>query len=101
MARGFLAHDDRYILWGYGDTGKSLARALARRGKRPAAIIEVHPRRLGQLIAGVPVVAPTALDGLERMPVVVSVAGLAPRTEIRATLARIGFSELRDFVCAA
>ncbi len=101
LARGFLAGDPRYVLWGYGDTGKALAEALARHGKHPAAIIELHPGRLGQLIRGVRVVSPSALPALPRLPVVVSVAGLTARTEIREALRMMGFSELRDYRCAA
>jgi glycosyltransferase involved in cell wall biosynthesis len=101
LARGYLAASERYLLWGFGDTGKALAQALAQRGKHPASIIELHPRRLGQWIRGVRVVAPDALPGLPRLPVVVSVAGLGPRSEIRARLAQMGFSELRDYVCTA
>ena len=101
LARRFLAESDRYYLWGYGDTGKALAEALAGLGKHPATILELHPRRLGQLIRGVPVLAPSRLPSLARLPLVVSVSGLSPRTEIREALARMGFSELRDYVCAA
>jgi glycosyltransferase involved in cell wall biosynthesis len=101
LARGFLARDPRYLLWGYGDTGKALAEALAQRGKRPAAILELHPGRLGQIIRGVPVLHPDALPSLPRLPLLVSVAGLGPRTEIRAALARQGFVETRDYICAA
>ncbi len=101
LARGFLAHSEHFLLWGFGDTGKSLANALLRRGKRPAAIIELHPRRLGQMIRGVRVVAPHALPDLPRLPLVVSVAGLTPRTEIRTSLSALGFVERRDYVCAA
>ena len=101
LARRFLAGGDRYHLWGYGDTGKALAEALAKLGKHPATIIELHPRRVGQLIRGVPVIAPSGLPALPRLPLVVSVAGLTPRTEIRAALVGMGFSELRDYVCAA
>jgi len=101
LANGFLAASDRYLLWGFGDTGKALSNALARRGKHPDAIIELHPRRLGQLIRGVPVVAPNALPGMSPRPLIVSVSGLGPRTEIRHALSAMGFSELRDYVCAA
>lgn len=101
LASGFLAKSDRYLLWGFGDTGKALANALARRGKHPDAIIELHPRRLGQLIRGVRVVAPSALPGMSPRPLIVSVSGLGPRTEIRHALSAIGFHELRDYVCAA
>ncbi len=101
LARGFLAHTEQFLLWGFGETGKALANALSRRGKHPAAIIELHPRRLGQLIRGVRVHAPQALPDLPRLPLVVSVAGLTPRTEIRAALSALGFVECRDYVCAA
>jgi len=101
LASGFLAENDRYLLWGFGDTGKALSNALSRRGKHPHAIIELHPGRLGQLIRGVPVVAPSALPQLSALPLIVSVAGLGPRTEIRQALAALGKWELRDYVCAA
>ena len=101
LASGLLAASDRYLLWGFGDTGKALAKALARRGKHPEAIIELHPGRLGQLIRGVPVVPPSALRGLRSRPLIVSVAGVGPRTEIRQALSAMGFRELRDYVCAA
>jgi glycosyltransferase involved in cell wall biosynthesis len=101
LANGFLSAGDRYLLWGFGDTGKAMANALARRGKHPDAIIELHPRRLGQLIRGVPVIPPAALCQLDRRPLIVSVAGLGPRTEIRQALDAMGFRELRDYVCAA
>jgi glycosyltransferase involved in cell wall biosynthesis len=101
LAHGFLHGVERYLLWGFGDTGKALSDALSRRGKHPSAIVELHPGRLGQLIRGVRVVPPEALPSLRREPLVVSVAGLVPRSEIRAALAAMGFTELRDFVCAA
>lgn len=101
LARGFLARDGEYILWGYGGTGRSLSKALARLGKRPMQIIDVKPTRLGNRIAGVPVVPPEHLRDLARRPIVVSVARPGPRREIRAALASMGFTEQRDFLCAA
>jgi glycosyltransferase involved in cell wall biosynthesis len=101
LASGFLAASDRYLLWGFGDTGKALSNALARRGKHPAAIIELHPGRIGQSIRGVPVVTPSELPSWASRPLVVSVAGAGPRSEIRQALSRMGFRELFDYVCAA
>lgn len=101
LANGFLKHTERYVLWGYGDTGKALADALAQRGKHPSAIIELHPGRLGQLIRGVRVIPPEGLPALPKQPLLVSVAGLKPRTEIREALARMGFEESDDYVCCA
>jgi glycosyltransferase involved in cell wall biosynthesis len=101
LAAGFLARDEHYVLWGFGETGKALRRALAAHGRHPAHIVELHPRRLGETIHGAPVVRPEALPGLPNRPILVSVAGAGPRAEIRAELAAMGFRELRDFLCTA
>ncbi|GIX48932.1 MAG: glycosyl transferase [Candidatus Tectimicrobiota bacterium] len=101
LAASFLAGRDTYILWGFGETGKALHRALRAHGKRPAYIVELHPRRLGKTIHGAAVIPPDALPRVARLPLVVSVAGAAARTEIRQALAQMGFVETRDFVCAA
>jgi glycosyltransferase involved in cell wall biosynthesis len=101
LAQGFLAGADQYVLWGYGDTGRTLCRALAEHGKRPSHIVELHPGRIGQRIAGASVIAPTELPHLPKRAIVASVAGKIPRGEIREALSKMGFVELRDFVCAA
>jgi len=101
LAAGFLAGHERYLLWGYGETGRTLRRALLPYGKSPSHIIELHPGRLGQQIHGAPVVPPDALRGLPRIPLLTSVAGAEPREKIRAALGHLGFIELRDFVCTA
>ncbi len=100
LAMRFLAAESQYVLWGYGETGKALRKALAAHGKTPAAIVELHPGRLGQRIFGAPVIAPEALRG-RRDKIVASVAGAEPRQLIRSALHGWGFCEGRDFVCAA
>jgi len=101
LASSLLAAKERYILWGFGATGRNLRRELERRGKRPSHIVELHPGRLGNRIHGAPVVPPAGIPDLPRHPIVVSVAGEAPRSQIREALGSMGFVELRDFVCAA
>jgi len=101
LARGFLRNTESYVLWGFGDTGKALAGALAQHGKQPSAIVELHPGRLGQLIRGVRVIPPETLPSLARQPLLVSVSGLTPRSEIRTALVAMGFKETRDFICCA
>jgi glycosyltransferase involved in cell wall biosynthesis len=101
LADSFLAGAPDYILWGYGGTGRALRRALAEEGKRPSHIVEVHPGRLGNRIHGAPVVPPRELPRLPARPVVVSVAGAGPRAEVRRGLDAMGFTETRDYVCAA
>lgn len=103
LARTFLANESSYVLWGYGDTGRALSRALRAQGKHPTYIVELHRGRLGQRIADATVIAPAALAELAPRPrrIVVSVAGEAARSEIRARLTNMGFNEGADYVCAA
>ena len=101
LARGFLAASDRYVLWGYGATGRTLCRALQASGKRPSAIVELHPGRIGEVIQGAPVIAPEALASRPIEPIVVSVARLKRRDEIRRDLARLGYRETHNYICAA
>ncbi|HVZ34390.1 MAG TPA: glycosyltransferase family 2 protein [Polyangiaceae bacterium] len=105
LANRYLARRSEYVLWGYGKTGSSLARALLGHGKRPRVIVEVHPGRIGQRILGAPVIAPDRLLDFsqpgEGPPVIASVARAGPRAELRAALDALGFQELRDYVCAA
>jgi glycosyltransferase involved in cell wall biosynthesis len=105
LAHGFLrATGDHYLLWGYGNTGRSLAKALLEYGKRPAGIVEVHPGRLGQRIQGARVLGPPELPAFmraRRLPIIASVARRGPRREVRAALASLGYVELEDYVCAA
>lgn len=101
LCTGLLAARADYLLWGYGSTGRRLARALLGLGRRPRAIVELHRGRLGNRILGAPVIAPGDLDRHRGVPLLVSVAGSTPRTEIRASLVALGFAECRDFVCVA
>jgi cellulose synthase/poly-beta-1,6-N-acetylglucosamine synthase-like glycosyltransferase len=105
LARGLLARHPQYVLWGYGKTGSSLARALDAEGKHPCAIVEKHPGRIGQTIRGARVISPDHLTRLTApgvgLPIVVSVARAGPRAEVRRALRALGFQELRDYVCAA
>ena len=106
LARSWLARHPRYVLWGYGETGRALCRALQQHARHPHAIVEVHPGRLGQRIQGAAVIAPEQLLEARRgpqgsLPIVVSVARSAPRGVVRAALERLGLREQHDFVCAA
>ncbi|HYY04944.1 MAG TPA: glycosyltransferase family 2 protein [Candidatus Limnocylindria bacterium] len=101
LAAHFLAATERYVLWGYGPTGRALRRALLAHGKRPSHVVEVHPGRLGNTIHGAPVISIEELRAQPRRPLVAAVAGEGPRREIRDALSAIGLRETQDFVCAA
>ena len=101
LRRGILATRPRYLLWGYGATGRTLAKALRAEARRPEAIVELHPGRVGQTIAGAPVIAPDALGPPRGVPLLVSVAGADARVRIRRELARRGWEEGVDYLCCA
>ncbi len=104
LSRDFLGQARAYVLWGHGPTARGLRRALESLGHDPAAIVEVHPRRLGQLIRGTPVVPPAALSAdadLRVLPLIAAVSGAEPRARIRADLEARGYRDGLDFVCAA
>ena len=101
LAAGPLRGVDAYLLWGYGETGRRLRRALETEGKRAAWIVEVHPRRIGNAIHGARVVRPESVPSLPRLPLVASVAGAFARSAIRTECARLGLREQVDFFVAA
>lgn len=101
LAASVLARSERFVLWGHGATGKALKRALAAHGRRPSLIVDVDPRKIGQRVDGVPVVAPEAFARSADRPIVVCVAGAGPRADARRHAAALGLVEGDDFVVAA
>ena len=103
LASDWLASKEHYGLWGYGSTGRNLARAMVQYGKHPAYIVELHPRRIGQRIVGAPVIAPAGLASL-RQPgdrLIISVAGHRQRSDAREIAKTLNLVENVDFICAA
>ena len=94
-------------VWGAGPVGKLWGRRLS-----PRYFIEVDPRKVGQTIAGAPVISNEELSKVDGFFVIVAVASLsrmrdertrwrAARDEIREQLTASGFEEMRDFICVA
>lgn len=102
LVQGPLATAGRYRLWGYGGTGRSLARHLADLGRSPSLVVDVHPGRLGATVrGGAPVVPPETVGPPDGDLLLASVAGAGPRDRIRTYLAERGFVEGRHFLCVA
>lgn len=47
-----------FVVWGAGDAGKGLAKALRSEGLAPRAFVDVDSRKIGNLLEKIPVVAP-------------------------------------------
>ncbi len=85
-------------LWGAGRHGKRMARALQAEGVELAGFVELHPRKIGRTIAGIPVIAPADLPSPEEAFVLAAVGKPGGREDIRRRLMEGSFVEERDFL---
>lgn len=94
-----LLRGQAFTLWGAGQSGLALKRALAAHAVTPVRFIDVHPRKVGTRLEGLPVVGPADV-GAPRGHLVAAVGAKGARAEIRAHLAALGWKEGADFTCA-
>jgi len=100
LGRGPLA-GRAAVVWGAGPVGKGFARALVAAGERVAAFVEVDPRKIGQRVHGVPVVA---VADARRFPGALHLAAVGQkgaRERIRAEARGLGLADGRDFLAVA
>jgi len=90
----------RFVIWGGGQTGRSLARALEPHGLRASLFIDIDPRKLGRVARGAPICESSALD-VTRDALAVAVGARGARPLIRAELDARGFREGIDYFFAA
>lgn len=102
LARDYLGVHPDWILWGHGATGKALRQELQEFARRPCAILEVDPRKIGQTIEGIPVLdAQSWLAKPSPEKLIISVAGSKARQTMREALASTGRVEGEGFIFAA
>jgi glycosyltransferase involved in cell wall biosynthesis len=91
---------ERRVLWGAGQTGKRLARALEGHAVRFDLFVDIDPDKIGRQARGAPIAPVEALDVATDV-VVVAVGARGARSLIRPALHQRGFEEGRDFWFAA
>ncbi|HLL53517.1 MAG TPA: glycosyltransferase [Myxococcaceae bacterium] len=101
LALGLASEPRRVAVWGAGQTGLSLMRFLRAEGVEVALLVEVSRKKVGQRIDGIPVIAPDALPPPSELHLIAAVGAKGAREEIRGFLRARGWSEGRDFTCAA
>lgn len=89
------------VIWGGGPVGKGWARALAARGHRVEAFVEVDPRKLGRTSNGVPVVPVSLAAAYTGALHLAAVGRPGARGRIREQAARLGLEDGRDLVAVA
>jgi glycosyltransferase involved in cell wall biosynthesis len=93
--------DRPLVVWGAGPVGKAFARGALALGRRVVAFVDLDPRKIGQVIHGATVVAPTGVQELKGALCVAAVGQSGAREEIRAALQGLGWVESVDFVAVA
>lgn len=90
------------VLWGAGEVGLKVSRLLRAKGHRVEQFVELHPRKIGQKLEGIPAIAPDQLGPpSEHTHLLATVGAKGARAEIRAWLLERGWIEGRDFSCLA
>jgi glycosyltransferase involved in cell wall biosynthesis len=101
LLRTHLARSRPVVIWGAGPVGKGWARDLRARGVEILAFAEVDRRKIGQKIAGAPVLHFSAAASSRRPLHLVAVGQPGGRERIRAVAAELGLEDGRDLVAVA
>ena len=88
-------------VWGAGRPTRKRAAHLAAHGVTIAGYIDVDAKKTGNIVGGVPVVAPESLPPAGTVFVLGYVSKRGAREDIRGQLVRRGYREGRDFLMAA
>ncbi len=91
----------RVVVWGAGPVGKAFARALVAAGHTQVAFVDLDPRKIGQNIHDVRVIAPTEINTYRGAFCVAAVGSQGAREEIRAALSAADWREVDDWCAVA
>ncbi len=105
LVAGPVSGAGQVLIWGAGQTGRRLAKALRRLGVEPTAFVDVDAKKVGRrpggvLVHGVEELLPF-VRRRTRTVVLVAVARRGARDLIRPRLERRGLVEGRDYWCVA
>lgn len=104
-ANGPLAGPRPVVFWGAGRVGKPWLRELPGLGVPVQAVVDLHPRKLGKRIHGIPVIPPEALPerwaALESPLLLAGVGAPGARDDIRQRLAPLALTEQQDYLFVA
>ncbi|MBN2311256.1 MAG: glycosyltransferase [Candidatus Hydrogenedentes bacterium] len=99
LSMTYLSGRHRFHQWGAGEVGKRWLRAWG--DPKPAAVVDINPRKIGRTIHQIAVIAPDDLPGPGETFIVVAVGAPGARAEIRAWLAPRGYVEQEDYAFVA
>ncbi len=95
------AHHGRFVCWGAGRKTRRRSDTLLAAGFRPRAWIDIDPRKIGNRIDGIPVVAPEWLRAHPGHLVLCWIANHGAREGIQRFLHGLGLREGREYLLLA
>ena len=95
----YLADSIKFFQWGAGEVGKLWLREWGIR--RPVAVVDINPRKIGKTIHDVEVISPEGLPGPGEAFIVVAVGAHGAREDIRDWMGDHGYRELIDYLFLA
>lgn len=101
LRRSCLDGHEELSIWGAGRVGKDFARSLVQEGIRVRAFYDIDPRKIGQMIHGVPVRDARDLSDQADAFLLVAVGAAGARAFIRQELTATGLREPADYRCVA
>lgn len=93
--------DQPFLIWGGGPSGAEFYDLLLANGRKAEGFLDVHPRRIGGLKRGQPVMHFEQLPGYPGHFILIAVGSRKVRTEIRAFLNGHGRREGSDYLFVA
>jgi glycosyltransferase involved in cell wall biosynthesis len=94
-------HHPNIIVWGAGRVTRKRAEGLTPYGIKIAAYLDIDPKKIGKSIQGRRVNGSNDIPDIKDSFIVPFVGNRGARDLIRARLVDKGFTEGRDFICAA
>lgn len=102
LLRGPLCAREAVSIWGAGRTGRKWSRALADVGVKTASFFDVHRKKLGKRVYGVPVLPPPSRRAEIPAGFILAAVGVpGARYWIRRFLWGLGLEDMRDFIAVA
>jgi glycosyltransferase involved in cell wall biosynthesis len=101
LVKGPLAHTPEIGVWGSGRITRKRVELLEQFGYSIKFYVDINPKKIGQHIHGVPVIAPEELPNMPDIPLLAYVGSRGARDAIRGRLNGTRYVEGENFWCVA
>lgn len=89
-----------FLQWGAGEVGKAWLKEWPE-DRRPSAVVDINPRKIGRSIHGARVIAPEEIPPAGEQFIIIAVGAPGARSDIREWLAFHGYREGKHYLFVA